>query len=75
MINFSSGNSSDFEGFFCFCFCFFSVEEINKEVKKAPTIPGVVDMAGGVMAGGPAMQGAAAPGGAYNEAGADEMPF
>ena len=46
-----------------------------KEVKRAPTIPGAVDMAGGVMAGGPAMQGAAAPGGAYNEAGADEMPF
>ena len=44
-----------------------------KEIKKTPTIPGV-DMAGGVMAGGPAMVGAV-PGGAYNEAGADEMPF
>jgi len=45
-----------------------------KEVKKTPTIPGVADMSGGVMAGGPAMMGAT-PGGAYNEAGSEEMPF
>lgn len=45
-----------------------------KEVKKTPTIPGVADVTGGVMAGGPAMAGAL-PGGAYNEAGTDEMPF
>ena len=45
-----------------------------KEVKKTPNVPGMADMAGGVMAGGPAMAGAM-PGGAYNEAGTDEMPF
>ena len=44
-----------------------------KEVKKAPTIPGVADMSGGVIAGGPAIPGM--PGGAYNEAGAGDMPF
>ena len=44
-----------------------------KEVKKAPTIPGIADAAGGVMPGGPAMMGA--PGGAFNAAGADDMPF
>ena len=45
-----------------------------KEVKKTPNIPGIADMAGGVMAGGPSMTGAM-PGGAFNEAGTDEMPF
>lgn len=43
-----------------------------KEVKKTPTIPG--DIAGGVIAG-PAMMNSAPIGGAYNEAGADDMPF
>lgn len=45
-----------------------------KEIKKSPNIPGVSDIAGGIMAGGPAIAGSV-PGGAYNEAGADEMPF
>ena len=45
-----------------------------KETKKAPTIPGIADMGGGVMAGGPAVMGSV-PGGAYNEAGNDDMPF
>lgn len=50
-----------------------SKESINpKEVKKTPTIPG--DIAGGVMAGGAPMLGATA-GSAFNEAGADDMPF
>ena len=44
-----------------------------KEVKKAPTIPGMAGTEGGVMAGMPGMGGAAA-GSAYNEA-ADDMPF
>ena len=45
-----------------------------KEVKKTPTLPGVdATMAGGVMAGMPAMNGVAA-GNAYAEA-ADDMPF
>lgn len=46
-----------------------------KEIKKTPSMPGMADFAGGVPAGGPAMMGATAPGGAYNEAGADDMPF
>ena len=45
-----------------------------KDIRKAPAIPGVADMAGGVMAGGPAVM-SAIPGGAYNEAGQDDMPF
>ena len=45
-----------------------------KEVKKSPSIPGIADITGGVMASGPAIMGAT-PGGAYNEAGTDEMPF
>lgn len=45
-----------------------------KEIKKTPSIPGIADIAGSVMAGGPAITGAV-PGGAFNEAGADEMPF
>ena len=44
-----------------------------KEVKKTPSIPGLTSMDGGVMAPGVAMPGA--PGGAFNEAGADDMPF
>lgn len=44
-----------------------------KEVKKTPSIPGLASMDGGVMAPGVAMTGA--PGGAFNEAGADDMPF
>ena len=44
-----------------------------KEVKKAPTIPGMAGAEGGVMAGMPGMGGAAA-GSAYTEA-ADDMPF
>ena len=42
-----------------------------KEIKKAPSIPGIADMAGGVMAGGviPTTNTSA-----YTEA-ADEMPF
>ena len=51
-----------------------SRESINpQEVKKAPTIPGSLNMNGGVMVGGPAMLGAPT-GGAYSEA-AEEMPF
>ena len=45
-----------------------------KEVKKAPTIPGMAGAEGGVMAGMPGMGGTAA-GSAYNEAAADDMPF
>lgn len=45
-----------------------------KEVKKAPTIPGMAGAEGGVMAGMPGMGGAAA-GSAYTEAAADDMPF
>lgn len=45
-----------------------------KEIKKTPTIPGVTDVTGGVMAGAPAMMGTPI-GGAYNEAGASDMPF
>ena len=44
-----------------------------KEVKKAPTIPGIANVDGNVMAGMPGMIGTAA-GSAYNEAG-DDMPF
>lgn len=43
-----------------------------KDVKKAPTVPGM-DMGGSIMAGGPAALGAPV-GGAYQEA-AEEMPF
>ncbi len=43
-----------------------------KEVKKTPTIPGMADVTGGVIPGGPAMMGA--PGGAFNAA-SDDMPF
>lgn len=45
-----------------------------KEVKKAPTIPGMAGAEGGVMAGMPGMGGTAA-GSAYNEAAAEDMPF
>lgn len=45
-----------------------------KEIKKTPTIPGMVGSEGGVIAGGPAMMGATASA-AYTDAGADEMPF
>ena len=45
-----------------------------KEVKKTPTIPGIADVSGGVMAG-PAMMTSAPVGGAYNEAAVDDMPF
>ena len=44
-----------------------------KEVKKAPSIPGMAGTEGGVMAGMPGMGGTAA-GSAYTEA-ADDMPF
>ena len=44
-----------------------------KEVKKTPTIPGIANVDGNVMAGMPGMVGTAA-GSAYNEAG-DDMPF
>mgnify|MGYP007122040743 CR=1 FL=1 len=45
-----------------------------KEVKRAPSIPGVVDgMGGAVMAGNVGMMNAS--GSAYNEAAAGEMPF
>ena len=44
-----------------------------KEVKKAPTIPGMAAAEGGVMAAMPGMGGVAA-GNAYNEA-AEDMPF
>lgn len=46
-----------------------------KETKKAPSIPGVVDAGAGIMAGGPAMMTSPISAGAYNEAGADDMPF
>lgn len=45
-----------------------------KEVKKAPTIPGMAGAEGGVMAGMPGMGGTAA-GSAYTEAAAEYMPF
>ena len=45
-----------------------------KEVKKAPTIPGMAGAEGGVMAGMPGMGGTAA-GSAYTEAAAEDMPF
>lgn len=46
-----------------------------KEIKKAPSIPGVADMSGGVIAGGPTMMGANPVGAAFNEAGVSDMPF
>ena len=44
-----------------------------KEIKKTPDVPGI-NTAGGVVVGNSPMIGGA-PGGAYNEAGVDEMPF